>query len=354
MNQGQASTVGSGAISNQWRISPCTQEIGQDVCDHGLVHTVVILALDGVIAFDLATPLEVFGHARGSDGEQLYEIAVAGPMRHVSAGAVGLAVPHGLEKFTRADTIVIPGRVAASPPLPESVVRAVRAAAQRGTRIASICVGALDLAATGLLDGLRATTHWRAADVLRTTYPDVEVTADVLFVDNGQVLTSAGASAGIDLCLHMIARDHGGGVAADAARIAVMPLTREANQAQFIRDDAIGDTALSTTLEWIERNTHLQISVADIASHATVSPRTLHRRFIHELGVTPSTWLAKARVRAAQRLLETTNNSVDRIATQSGLGSATNLRSRFKEIVGTTPTQYRRALGSPPTVNHAE
>lgn len=312
------------------------------------MHTVVILALDGVIAFDLATPLEVFGHARGSGGEQLYDIAIAGPNQHVSAGALGLWVPHGIDRLAHADTVVIPGRAAGSPPLPESVACAVRAAARRGTRIASICVGALDLAATGLLDGLRATTHWRAAAALRSTYPRIEVCADVLFVDNGNVLTSAGASAGIDLCLHMIARDHGGAIAADAARIAVMPLTREANQAQFIRDDAIGDTALSTTLEWIEHNAHLPIGVADIAAHVGVSPRTLHRRFTHELGVSPSTWLTKARVRAAQRLLETTDYSVDRIATRSGLGSATNLRSRFKTIVGTTPTQYRRALGSPP------
>lgn len=312
-----------------------------------LMHTVVILALDGVIAFDLATPMEVFGHARGSSGKQLYDIAVAGPKRHVSAGVLGLRVPHGLDQLAHADTLVIPGRAAGSPPLPESVACAVRTAARRGTRIASICVGALDLAATGLLDGLRATTHWRAAAALRSTYPRVNVCADVLFVDNGNVLTSAGASAGIDLCLHMIARDHGGAIAADAARIAVMPLTREANQAQFIRDDAIGGTTLSTTLEWIEHNAHLPIGVADIAAHATVSSRTLHRRFTHELGVSPSTWLTKARVRAAQRLLETTNHSVDRIATQSGLGSATNLRSRFKTIVGTTPTQYRRALGSP-------
>lgn len=312
------------------------------------VHSVVVLALDGVIAFDLATPLEVFGHARGSGGEQLYDVAVAGPKRRVSAGALGLWVPHGLDQFAQADTIVIPGRAAGSPPLPEPVARALRTAARRGTRTASICAGALDLAATGLLDGLRATTHWRAAGALAAMHPRVEVCADVLFVDNGKVLTSAGASAGIDLCLHMIARDHGGAVAADAARLAVMPLTREANQAQFIRDDAIGDTALSTTLDWIEHNAHLPISVTDIAAHATVSPRTLHRRFTHELGVSPSTWLAKARVRAAQRLLETTNNSVDRIAMQSGLGSATNLRSRFNEFVGTTPTQYRRALGTAP------
>lgn len=306
----------------------------------------MVLALDGVIAFDLATPVEVFGHARASDGQQLYDVAVAGPKRHVSAGVLGLSVPHGLDQLTRADTVLLPGRSVGSPPMPEPVVRAVRAAAQRGARIASICAGALDLAATGLLDGLRATTHWRAAGALQAMHPTVEVSADVLFVDNGQILTSAGASAGIDLCLHMIARDHGGAVAADAARTAVMPLIREANQAQYIRDDAIGATTLTTTLEWMERNAHLPISVADIAAHAAVSPRTLHRRFTTELGVSPSTWLAKTRVRAAQRLLETTDHSVDRVATKAGLGSAANLRAKFKEVVGTTPTHYRTALGS--------
>jgi transcriptional regulator GlxA family with amidase domain len=202
----------------------------------------------------------------------------------------------------------------------------------------------LDLAATGLLDGLRATTHWRAAGLLAARHEKVEVTPNALFVDNGQILTSAGAAAGIDLCLHLVAQDFGAAVAADAARTTVVPLTREAGQAQYVKDDTLGDSGLTSALRWIDEHARQPITVADIAAAASVSTRTLNRRFLNELRLPPSRWLARARVRIAQQLLETTEYPIERVAAECGLGSTSNLRARFTEIVGTSPSRYRRAL----------
>ncbi len=198
----------------------------------------------------------------------------------------------------------------------QDVLAALRSAAASGTRIASICVGAFTLAATGLLDGLRATTHWAAAGELARRYPAVAVDANVLFVDNGQILTSAGAAAGLDLCLHMIRNDHGSAVAADAARIAVMPLERDGGQAQFIvREPPTPDGAtLEPLLRWMEENAHRELTLADIAAQAMMSARTLNRRFREQTGTTPLHWLHRARLRQAQYLLETTSHSVERIA----------------------------------------
>lgn len=310
------------------------------------VHTVAVLALNGVIAFDLATPIEVFGRTTTADGAPAYEVLVAGPVRTATAGPTTLSVPHSLDALVAADTVIVPGRADPTAPMDPRAVAALQAAAARGARIASICVGALDLAATGLLDGLRATTHWQAAGLLATRYPDIEVDPAALFVDNGQILCSAGAAAGLDLCLHMIAGDHGGAIAAEAARTAVVPLTREAGQAQYIRDENLGATGLTATLLWIEEHARQPVTVADIARTAAVSARTLNRRFADELGVTPSAWLTRARVRRAQGLLETTDWPIDRIADESGLGSATNLRARFASLVGTSPARYRTALST--------
>jgi transcriptional regulator GlxA family with amidase domain len=310
------------------------------------MHSVVVLALDGVIAFDLATPIEVFGRTVTEEGAPAYEVVVAGPKRTASAGPTALTVPHGLDRLVVADTVIVPGRADPSLPLDPRAALALRRAAQRGARIASICVGALDLAAAGLLDGLRATTHWQAAALLAARHPEVEVDPAALFVDSGQILCSAGAAAGLDLCLHMIARDHGGAIAAQAARTAVVPLTRDAGQAQYIRDDDLGATGLSATLQWIEQHADQPVTTADIAATASVSTRTLNRRFADEVGTTPSAWLTRARVRRAQHLLETTDWPVDRIAAESGLGSPTNLRARFAATVGTSPTRYRNALGT--------
>ncbi|MEU4744376.1 DJ-1/PfpI family protein, partial [Actinosynnema sp. NPDC023658] len=200
------------------------------------MHTVVVLALDKVVPFDLSTPIEVFTRTRLPDGRPAYRLKVCGVGPAVDAGAFTVRPHWGLEALGEADTIIVPGRSELDP-VPEKVLDALRRAAADGTRIASICSGAFTLAATGLLDGLRATTHWSAAAELAARHPLVEVDPDVLYVDNGQFLTSAGAAAGLDLCLHLIRRDHGSAVAADAARLSVMPLEREGGQAQFIVHD---------------------------------------------------------------------------------------------------------------------
>ncbi|MFF5896833.1 GlxA family transcriptional regulator [Streptomyces argenteolus] len=310
------------------------------------MHTVAVLALDGVIAFDLSTPIEVFSRTRLPDGRPAYEVRVCAATEEVDAGAFVLRAPYGLDTLAAADTIIVPGCADPSLPVPPGILAALRDAAAHGTRIASICSGALVLAATGLLDGLRATTHWAAAALLASRHPRVEVDPDVLYVDNGQFLTSAGAAAGLDLCLYLIRRDHGSAVAADAARLSVMPLEREGGQAQFIvhaQPPAPSGAGLEPLLRWLEENAGRELTVDDIAGRAGMSARTLNRRFREQLGTTPLQWLHRARIRRAQYLLETTPHAVDRIAGQVGF-SPTAFRDRFKRVVGTSPHAYRRAF----------
>jgi transcriptional regulator GlxA family with amidase domain len=307
------------------------------------MHTVAVLAFDDVIPFDLATPLEVFGRTRLPGGRPAYRVVVCGA-KTVKTDTFTLAPHHGLDALTSADTVIIPGGADPTAPGPPDVVAALRAAAAGGARIASICVGAFILAATGLLDGLRATTHWMATEELATRHPDIEVDPNVLYVDNGQFLTSAGAAAGMDMCLHLIRRDHGSAVAADAARMSVMPLEREGGQAQFIVHDQ-PPTPRGTTMEpllaWLTANLARDLTLTDIAAEAGMSTRTLNRRFREHTGVTPLHWLHRARVRQAQYLLEHTELPVDRIAHQVGFGSPTAFRDRFKRVVGTNPHTYR-------------
>ncbi|MBX9398033.1 helix-turn-helix domain-containing protein [Streptomyces sp. TRM72054] len=315
------------------------------------MHTVAVLALDGVIPFDLSAPIDAFGWARLPDGREAYRVRVCSERGEVSAGAFTVRAPYGIEALADADTIILPG--VADPPetLPPGVAEALRAAAANGTRIASVCVGAFIFAATGLLDGLRATTHWFAAPDLARRYPRVTVDPNVLYVDNGQFLTSAGAAAAMDMCLHMIRMDHGSAVAAHAARMSVMPLEREGGQAQFIVHDqppAPAGATLEPLLAWLEDNCDRDLTLDDIAGEAGMSTRTLNRRFREQTGTTPLQWLHRARVRRAQYLLETTSYSVERIATQAGFGSPTAFRERFRRVVGTSPQGYRRAFRSAP------
>ncbi|MEU0955510.1 helix-turn-helix domain-containing protein [Streptomyces niveus] len=311
------------------------------------MHTVAVLALDQVIPFDLSTPIEVFSRTRLPDGRPGYQIRVCGEVPEIDAGAFTVRVRWGLEGLSGADTIIVPGTADPAIPLPPAVRDALCAAAANGTRIASICSGTFPLAATGLLDGLRATTHWTAADLLAATHPAIEVDPDVLYVDNGQILTSAGAAAGLDLCLHMIRRDYGSAVAADAARLSVMPLEREGGQAQFIVHDHVpapqGST-LEPLLTWLQDNLGSDLTLADVAAQAGTSTRTLIRRFREQTGTTPLQWLHRARVRQAQHLLETTQHSVERIGAQVGFGSPTAFRDRFKKTTGISPHAYRRAF----------
>jgi transcriptional regulator GlxA family with amidase domain len=313
------------------------------------MHTVAVLALDGVIPFDLSTPIEVFGRTRLPDGRPAYQVRICAAGPAVDAGTFTLRAPWGLDALAGADTIVLPGCADPTIPVPAEVVDALRRAAAAGTRIASICAGAFVLAATGLLDGRRATTHWAAAEALAKRYPHVEVDPDVLYVDNGQFVTSAGAAAGLDLCLHLIRRDHGSAVAADAARLSVMPLERDGGQAQFIVHDqppAPRGSALEPVLRWMQDNAGTDLTLDDIAGHAGMSTRTLNRQFREQTGTTPLQWLHRARIRQAQYLLEATDHPVDRIAGQVGFGSPTAFRDRFKRIVGTTPLAYRAAFAA--------
>ncbi|GGP55308.1 GlxA family transcriptional regulator [Saccharothrix coeruleofusca] len=311
------------------------------------MHTVAVLALDGVIPFDLSTPIEVFTRARLPDGRPAYRLRVCAATRTVDAGQFVLQARWGLEALADADTIILPGCSDVTAPVPDEVVDALRQAAARGTRIASICSGAFVLAATGLLDGLRATTHWLAAAAFAQRYPAVEVDPDVLYVDNGQFLTSAGAAAGLDLCLHLIRGDHGSAVAADAARLSVMPLEREGGQAQFVVHDqppTPRGSALEPVLRWMEDNCAEDLVLEDIAARAGMSTRTLNRRFREQTGTTPLQWLLRTRIRRAQHLLEATSQPVDRIASRVGFGSPTAFRDRFKRVVGTSPGAYRAAF----------
>ncbi len=310
------------------------------------MYTVAVLLLDDAIAFDLATPIEVFGRVRLPDGRAGYRVVVAGPKQRISAGPLRLTVDAGLDALDRADLVVVPGLDEPTRPTDPEVLDALRAAVDRGSRVASICVGAFVLAEAGLLDGRAATTHWLAAADLARRYPAVRVDPDVLYTDNGSVLTSAGAAAGLDLCLHIVGKDYGVAVAADTARLSVTPLQRTGGQSQYIlRNRPIFRTAtLERVLAWIEDNAHRNPALAEIAAVAGMSVRTLTRRFAEETGQSPIQWVAGVRIRHAQELLETTDYTVDRIAGQVGFASTSNFRAQFVQTVGVTPGAYRKTF----------
>jgi transcriptional regulator GlxA family with amidase domain len=309
-------------------------------------HIVGVVAFDGVVLGDLSTACEVFALARTTDGRAPYEVRVCSATPDVESTHVGLRIPWRLSSLSRADTVIVPGIEDIDRPIPAMVLRAIRRAADRGARVASVCSGAFVLAATGVLDGLRATTHWRAAVELARRFPHIDVDANVLYVDNGQVLTSAGAAAAFDLCIYLVRRDLGAEAAAAVARLAVMPLERAGGQAQFIRHDppSDGHESMGGLLVWIEQNLARELPLSAVARRAAMSPRTLSRRFREQVGGTPAAWIAQARVRRAQRLLETTDLSVEQVAAEAGFGSATVLRAHFGGVVGTSPLAYRRAF----------
>jgi len=310
------------------------------------VHEVAVVATHGVVAFDLATPTELFRGTRKGDGRNPYRLVVCGVARVVRAADFEIRLRHGLEALERADTVIVPGVADIDAPIPRGLMAALRGAAARGARLASICSGAFLLAATGLLDGRRATTHWRVAAELARRHPEIEVDPNVLFVDEGDLLTSAGASAGIDMCLHLIRRDFGAAVAANTARMSVVALEREGGQAQFIvhPPPPSDGESLAPLLAWIEQNLHRDLSLFTLARRAAMSTRTLSRRFREQIGTTPAQWVARARVRRAQQLLETTGHAVERVASLAGFRSATTLRVQFQQIVGTSPKAYRRVF----------
>lgn len=314
------------------------------------MKTVAVLAMTGVMPFELAIPGQVFGNAGSAHGQPRYAIRICGPARWVNAadefGACRIEVAYDMSALSEADTIIVPGHsdIQEHPPSLE-VKDALRVAVDHGVRVASICTGAFILASAGLLDGQSATTHWRHAGTLAQRFPLTQVDPAVLFVDNGQVLTSAGVAAGMDMCMHLVHRDYGAAVAADTARNNVMPLFREGGQAQFIKHALPErDSTLAPTLQWLETNLHRPLSLPEIARHASVSVRTLNRRFNDQVGVSPLRWLLHARIERAQQLLETTDLPVDRIAEQSGFGAPETLRYQFAHLVGTAPQAYRNTF----------
>jgi transcriptional regulator GlxA family with amidase domain len=310
----------------------------------GVVHVVAVLALDGVVVFDLSTPVEVFGRAQLCDGAPAYEVRVCSAAGEVDAGPVRLLAPWGLD----ADTVVVPGVADPRHDVPCEVLDALRAAAARGARIASICVGAFTLAAAGLLDGRRATTHWAATAELARRHPAIDVDPAVLFVDEGQFLTSAGAAAGLDLCLHLVRRDHGAAVAARTARVSVMPLERDGGQSQFIAHEPPPPegASLAPLLGWPAENATKSLTLAEIAARATMSTRSLNRHFRDQTGTTPLQWLSRQRLRRAQQLLESTDQPVEQIGAFVGFTSQTTFRERFRALIGVSPQAYRRAFRS--------
>jgi transcriptional regulator GlxA family with amidase domain len=309
------------------------------------MYEVAVLAMHGVVPLDLAIPCDVLGRVRLSDGAPGYRVRVCGESPEVRAVAFSIRAPWGLEHVGQADLVIIPGIEEPELPVPERVIEAILTAARRGARVASICSGAFILAATGLLDGKRVTTHWLATTMLKERYPAVIVDPDVLFVDNGRIITSAGASAGMDMCLHLVRRDYGQAVAAHAARLAVAALERDGGQAQFIQNEPpVCTSSLAPLLVWMQKNAKRALTLDQLASKAATSPRTLSRRFKEQTGTTPLQWLLDARVRNAQALLETTRLSVEEVASAVGFEGASTFRTRFRKTVGVSPHAYRRTF----------
>ena len=314
------------------------------------MHRIAALCLDGVVAFDLTAAAQVFGVASERDGTPLYEVITCseGGSEVATTSGFGLKPKYDLDALAAADTVVVPGYFALLDPPPAPVTEALQRASARGARVLSVCTGAFALAYAGLLDGRRATTHWAHAEQLARRFPAVTVDAAALYVDEGAVMTSAGLSASIDLCLHVIREDCGAAVGEQVARRMVAAPHREGGQAQFIeRPAAIADAAtgsLESTRRWAAERLHEPLDVAAMACHASVSPRTFARRFREETGTTPLQWLLNQRVQEARRLLEQTDLPIDAVAWRAGFGTAASLRDHFRRATATTPTAYRRSF----------
>ena len=311
------------------------------------MHRVVALCLDGLVAFDLTAPAQAFGLAARPDGEPLYRFStcsVDGAEVRTTSG-FGIGPQGGLDALRRADTVVVPGYAGILAAPPEQALAALRAAGRRGARLLSVCTGAFALAHAGLLDGRRATTHWAWAGELASRFPAVEVDPDALFVDEGEAMTSAGLSAGIDLSLHVIRKDFGAAAGERVARHMVASPHREGGQAQFFKPAPGEDGgSLEPTRRWAVERLDEPLDVATMSRHAGVSPRTFARRFREETGTTPLQWLLGRRVLEARRLLEESDLPVETVAWQVGFGTAASLRDHFRRATATTPTAYRRAF----------
>jgi AraC family transcriptional activator FtrA len=312
-------------------------------------HRVVTVVGDHLPVFEMAVPCEVFGIHRPEIPSWSYEhvVATARP-RPIPAGNGLLITPQaGLEAIGTADTVLIPGWSAPDRYVEPELIDALVTAHRRGARLVSVCTGAFALAATGLLDGRRATTHWMYAEELATRYPAITVDPTVLYIDEGSILTSAGTAAGIDLCLHLVRCDLGADAANTVARRMVVPPHRDGGQAQFVQTPVppgADDDILGPVLSWMAEHLDEALTVDDLAARAAVSPRTFARRFVEVTGTTPIQWLLAQRVLRARALLESTNLPIERIAHECGFSTGAGLRTHFQRLVGASPLTYRRAF----------
>ena len=320
-------------------------------------HRVVVLALDGLLPFELGIPQRIFGLARDSESgdrdRKLYEVVTCSvrPPGPVATDAdFTISVERGPEALATADTVVIPSSYELGPVYEEGRLTDALATAlayiRPGTRLVSICTGSYVLAAAGRLDGRPATTHWSSADHFQQLFPQVRVDPDVLFIDDGDVLTSAGVAAGIDLCLHIVRRDHGTAVANDVARRTVVPPHRDGGQAQYIQRP-VPEAQFATTTSaraWALGRLDRPILLRDMAQQQSMSVRTFTRRFREEVGISPGQWLTRQRVERARGLLEATDLSIDQVAREAGFGTATSLRQHVQAALGVSPTVYRRTF----------
>ncbi len=315
-----------------------------------MLTNVAALAYDGITAFELGVLCEAFGIDRTEDGVPALEFAVCAPTRgpvRTSAG-FSLLADHDLGRVAEADLVGVPALPLAAVPEP-AVLDALLAAHERGARILSVCSGAFALGAAGLLDDRECTTHWRYTEELASRFPRARVVPEVLYVDAGPIITSAGTAAGLDACLHLWRQAYGSTVAAAVARRMVVPPQRDGGQAQFIARPVVpceADT-LAPVLAWAERHLDEDLGVDALARQAHLTPRTFARRFREETGTTPHAWVTGIRVRRAEELLETTDLSVDQIAHRVGMGNAATLRFQFQRARGVSPQQYRRSFRTP-------
>ena len=315
------------------------------------MRTVAAVVDQGALTFDLAIPCEVFGLDRSDIVDPWYEFLVvaAGTTPVRTQTGFTLDTPYRLADLERAETIVVPGWSDPDVPPSDALCEALRAAHGRGARVVSLCTGAFVLAEAGLLDGRRATTHWLYADRLRAHHPDVDLDPNVLYVVDGNVMTSAGTAAGIDLCLHLVALDHGVDVAVTVARRLVMPPFRTGGQAQYIETPLAPDAGhpLGGLLDWARERIAAGLTVDELVRHAAMSPRTLTRRFNASVGMAPGEWLHRERLRLAQRLLETGYDPLPAVARRAGYGSVSTMRAQFASRLGTSPRAYRQTFGRP-------
>ncbi len=309
--------------------------------------TVVLPTAGDLLHFELGVAYEIFGNPPREATEGWYDVLLCGP-GPVRIGPFTVEPDHGLDRVATADTVIVPACADVDVPPPPELVEAVRAAHEAGARVASLCTGAFVLGAAGLLDGRRATTHWAHAAELAARHPLAVVDPDVLYTDNGSVLTAAGKAAAVDLCLHLIHLDHGAAVANSVARRLVMSPHRSGGQAQFVGTpvQARGDHRLADLLAWAQQRLDRPLTVTDMAREAHTSPRHLGRQFRAVVGQTPMQWLLTQRVRRAQELLEATDESIETVALATGMGTATTLRRQFKRIVGIPPAAYRNSFRS--------